>query len=581
MHNQKILDELPQGDAIDSTTGLRGNSAYRRKIIQSLAQGAPFRMMLLGIDNFRHINDLYLYSFGDKVLKHFSEEINNNLPSDMELFRLDGDGFGILYFGTDNNILQKQYEKILSYAQTPKNIDDIMISVTVSAGVCAYPEDGHICDVLYQNAKIALAKAKSGSKKKCVYYSAGLFEKVQQNHILHEKLKWSVENDLQGFSLVYQPIIRLNTNSLDGCEVLLRWSHPDFPKGVSPTVFVPILQEYGLMVAVGTWVIMRGLEQCKKWDAIMPGFQMNINVAASQFKEKTFVPFVIAWVERCELNPQQITLELTESEEIDYEIIGNSFKSLRQYGIKTAFDDFGTGYSSVDIFRTISADELKIDRSFIKNITYNTTDQMVLKGIIAMCKSMNIIVCVEGIEDKVIEKIVAEMNPELLQGYAYSRPISAEEFEREFLSADSLKGGLVVGAKQGALRPIQVLLPLEILNQISAAIFQVRMDENFTVLAYNEGFRKMTGFSADDIRDKFSSSGLSFMHPDDRNRILGELSQQLTETGVATSTYRLLTIAGNYIWVVAVGNLIEGIDDIPSLLITLINIEGLDHLQGP
>lgn len=407
---------------IDMVTGLYGNQAFRARIAEITEEKQSCQIMIFGIDNFKHINDFYSYSYGDQVLRIFAEDMVKSLGSEVELFRLDGDGFGVLLHTESSKLIEEAFFKIQGLAQTPKRVSGLIISFTVSAGICKYPDDGDECDILYKNARIALSKAKSGNKKQCVFYKEQMSVQAQRDMLLMDKLKQSVQRDMEGFYLNYQPIMNGETKELYGCEALLRWDNPFFHTGISPFVFVPILENSGLILKVGRWVIEQSFQVCKKWLKRMPEFQMNVNVSAKQFEEGDFVSFVLEKLDEYQLPHSAIILELTESCCADPGTIREAFDMLRKQGVRTAFDDFGTGYASLDIFRNISGDELKVDKSFLERITYDVTDQILLKTIIDMCRSMNIMVCVEGIENPEIEHIVSSMNPHLFRGICLTVP---------------------------------------------------------------------------------------------------------------------------------------------------------------
>lgn len=556
---------------IDIITGLQGNYAYRTKIERITRGNESFSIMIFGIDNFKNINDLYSYSFGNKVLEQFAALIKKELDSSISLYRIDGDGFGLIYFGREKNMLENQYKKIQEIAKKPKKLDGLIVSMSISAGICTYPDDGESCDMLYRNARLALAEAKKGTKQCLVYYSDNISVQATLDMNLSDKLKKSVENNFEGFHLVYQPIMKSASKEIDGCEVLLRWENESFPVEVSPYIFVPVLEKSGLILEVGRWIVIEGLKQCSKWHKIMPDFKMNINVSARQFEEESFLDFIVDSISEYNINAETITLELTETSQVAFEATYGAFEFLRKQGIKTAFDDFGTGYSSLDMFRSISTDKLKIDRSFIERITHNVTDQILLKSIIDMCQSMNIAVCVEGIENEEIENIVSQMNPQLLQGYLYSRPITAEKFEEKYLQKQIPKEPkLESDLKYAELRPANPMTCAEIINNAHAGVFQVGMDEAFTFLTCNEGYRRILGYTMREMEEKFSNKALGFVHPDDAKWVNADIRNQLGQGDVVLIEFRVVRSDGRAIWITGTGNVVRSTGGNPSLIVVII-----------
>ena len=573
MPNNLDLENTPLACDIDVATNLRGNRSYRTAIANLIEKKEPYEIMIFGIDNFKRINDLYSYSFGDIVLHEFASEIRNIVPTHVEIFRLDGDGFGLIALGIDSDELKNLYGEILKLAQTPKNIQGFAISFTISAGICQYPTDGISCDVLYHNARLALSEAKNNSKR-CVHYTPELSEQRRLDIQLLDRLQSSVDNNCEGFYLVFQAIVQNDTKECDGCEALLRWNDSLFGEEISPNIFIPILEQSEMIITVGKWILEESFIQCAKWHKLMPTFKMNINVSARQFEDPEFLNFVVDSMAKYNINPNAITLELTESYRVSFEIVYEAFEFLRKQGIQTAFDDFGTGYSSLDIFRSISADKLKIDRSFLERITHDVTDQILLKSIIEMCRSMNIIVCVEGIENVEIENIITKLNPQLLQGFLYSKPLSKEDFEEKYIKGhtsqfeESKKLPTMLYTE---LRPAKPLTFAEIINNAYASIFQVGMDTEFSFLTCNEGFRRMIGYTIQEIGEKFSNKALGFVHGDDVEWVNTEIRRQLGEGDTVTIEFRIVRSDGKAIWILGTGNVVRSNDRNPSLIIVMID----------
>jgi len=253
--------------------------------------------------------------------------------------------------------------------------------------------------------------------------------------VLTACLRDSVEHGFLGFGLVYQPIVYSETGELYGCEALLRWEHPDFPDNLSIQTVIHALENSGLIKEVGMWVIRTAFLQCYEWLPSFPSFQMGVNVSSSQFEDPDFPRMVMEVLSEYHLEPSLITLELTESREIqDISQVSQAFNYLRSQGIKIAFDDFGTGYDSLNIFRILSVDELKLDRSFLERLTYNITDQKLVQHIIGLCHSISMYVCVEGIESYDSAQIIRQLGASLCQGYYFNHPLTKEEFQAAYFS---------------------------------------------------------------------------------------------------------------------------------------------------
>lgn len=392
----------------------------------------------------------------------------------------------------------------------------------------------------------------------------------------------SVQNGFQGFELVYQPIVYSDTGRLYGSEALLRWEHPDFPDSPEASDIVHALETGGLIREVGQWIIRTACSQCANWNRIIPDFQMSVNVSYSQFEDPEFLHIVMNTLAEFHLDPSLLTLELTESREIrDIRTISQSFDFLRSQGIKTAFDDFGTGYDSLNVFRILSADELKIDRSFLERLTYNVADQMLVKQIIDFCHSINMLVCVEGVETGETEQIIRQLGAGLCQGYYYDKPLKKEAFQSAYLSDRSLIPSVLTDGDPAPefrqslvydkVHPVQTLCLESLIDQVHAGIFQVGMDYEFTFLTCNEGYRRMLGYTPKEIDEKFRNRALGFVHPDDMDYVNQEIRRQLGAGDTVTIEFRVVRSDGKPLWILGTGNVVKDPHGISSLVVVILD----------
>lgn len=559
---------------------LHSNLEFRRTLDRIAEAKEEWGILIVGIDGFKRINNLYSYSFGDKVLEDFANKAEGILKSGIQLYKLDGDCFGILSQGAPENELTDYFEALSYLAKNDIVIDETGISLTISGGIAFSPMDGSDGEALYKNVRIALIESKEQGGCRCTVLSRELLDKVEFSMNLLESIKESVNNGFEGFELSYQPLILSQSGDLYGCEVLLRWHHELFPMGVSPYEFIPILENYGMIIDVGNWVLENSLIQLSQWAEIMPNFQMSINVSSIQFENPYFKHSFLEMLSKYRIDPNLVTLELTESGQIsNVEYVGEIFDFLRSQGIKIAFDDFGTGYASLEIFRVLSADELKIDRSFLNRISYDVTDQKIISQLIQLCNSMNMFVCVEGIETKEIEHIARQLEPKLLQGYYYNKPLTAQEFEDYyfFKLGDSFNEPFTKLEKShepsmvySEYRPAKPMAMDEIIDNAYAGIFQVGMDREFTFLTCNEGYRRMLGYTAAEINAKFRNSALGFVHPDDMEYVSEEIRRQLGLGDTITIEFRVVRSDGSPLWIVGTGNVVKGKSGNSSLVVVII-----------
>lgn len=579
-----LISFLKRNKATDPVTGLPGNSDFRSALKDISGQTDPCAVLMIGIDEFKNINDFYSYSFGDKVLAYYADFILSSLPRCAMMFRLDGDGFGILFSCMDRESVQDWFTRLQHRIRRPVQIDEIRVSITISAGLCLYPEDGQEHEILYRNSRVALYSAKQNGKDQLARYSEKLVDEDHARMLLRTNLRQSVITGFRGFSLHYQPIVHADCGRISGAEALLRWEDPAFPPCEGPCRFIPVLEESGLIIEVGRWVLEQAVQQCASWIAYMPDFQMNINVASVQFEDPGFKFFVIDTLAKYGLKPYNITLELTESGKIKKtQLVRSTFDFLRSQGVNIALDDFGTGYASLDVFRVLSADELKIDRSFLDRITYDVIDQKLISVLVDLCHSICMKVCVEGIESQELESVVRQLGPDLLQGYYYSRPLTADSFAAAYFEGTSppaetsgqVPSEYTHSMVYSAFRPAQPLSIDALVDNAHAGVFQVGMDNEFTFLTCNEGYRRMLGYTAAEMEHNFKNHALGFVYPDDMQYVNEEIRRQLGLGDTITIEFRVVRKDGTPIWILGTGNVVRGRHGASSLVVVIVNNDRL------
>lgn len=409
---------------------------------------------------------------------------------------------------------------------------------------------------------------------------------VSHDHHLLSQLRYSIEHDFSGFSLAYQPIVYADTEKLYGCEVLLRWCHCDYSYEIPLNRIIVELEASGLIIEVGKWVVRNAFSKCAEWVNFFPDFQMNINVSSIQFEDSDFQHLIMDTLLEYKLTPKHITLELTENRQIqDSAKISRIFDFFRSQDIKISFDDFGTGYDTLSIFRVLSADEIKIDRCFLERLTYNVTDQKIVKQMIDFCHSINMTVCIEGVEHIEQANILKQMGADLCQGFYYSDPLSAEGFFQMYL--DHKAGGLLPALKNQVspevnqsmvydkVIPVQSLTMDKVTEYAHAAILQVGLDHAFTLISCNEGYRRMIGYTPQEIDEKFKNHALGFVHPDDMEYVNREIRRQLGLGDTVSIEARIMRSDGSSIWAVGTGNVVRGPNGTSSLIVVILDNDKL------
>ncbi|HGM3457179.1 phosphodiesterase PdcB [Clostridioides difficile] len=430
------IKNIGEKNKFDSITGTwnreqfehRMNYLIKEKIYKNGA------MFIMDVDNFKNINEKYGHSYGDKVLRAIATEVLEYLPKDVRLYRLDGDEFAFFYPMCTKETIEKIYEKIHMYTNTQHEIESNKYYCTITAGVAMYPEDGDNYLDLFKHADIALDIAKISGKNRIKFFSQKLYENKLKVISMQQKLRECVENNFNDFELFFQPQVNAITKEVIGAEVLLRWHSSTYGE-VSPVEFIPILEQSNLIIPVGKWIIKEAVKQCKEWHKINPDFKISVNVSYIQLKEDFFRDFIVECLVEYQLRPEFLILELTENCWIpDINLLNDKFISLKGIGVYIAIDDFGTGYSSLNYLKELSVNIIKIERSFVKNITYNSYEYTFLEYIIKLAHIINLKVCVEGIESYEEYDIVKSLGVDIIQGFLFGRPVSASEFYKFQLS---------------------------------------------------------------------------------------------------------------------------------------------------
>ena len=385
-------------------------------------------VVMLGINNFRRINEFYGRETGDKILKRMAEIIKDTLPPNGEVYKLDGTNFGIILSDTPKERIITMYDIIrdsFNEKQILKKYEDIL---SIYSGVAICPQDGKTKEDLYQHSKYAKGFSKKSKTSNITFFSQELFKSREKYLKMLALLKRDIDHNFENFNILFQPQIEAKTQNIHGVEALLRWKCEEFGN-VSPLEFIPILEENNLIGVVGRWVLEKSLEIYKNnWSKYKPDFFVSVNVSFIQFLEKDFVENIKNILEKSQVNPENLILELTESSMVtNVYHMKKIYETLKKLGVKIALDDFGTGYSSLGILKELPIDIIKTDRVFIKNILQDKFNLMFIKFITAICHQVNLKVCIEGIEEKEEYDLINSFGVDYIQGYYFGRPLPKEE----------------------------------------------------------------------------------------------------------------------------------------------------------
>ncbi len=427
------ITNLGWTERADGVTCLLTRFGCEKQVEAILSQGVGGGLMLLDLDGFARINNLNGREFGDLVLRRFAQAVEDCLPPGGMVFRMEGDRFAILLPAADAEGLQEFYGKIHAFSNRGR-VDGAPYFCTVSAGMVLLGRDGGSYDELMRCADSALRASKRRGKNTGTLFTGDMICAELRVQRLIDRLQFNVVNGMEHFWLVYQPIIRADGGGVTGAEAVLRWSSEELG-AIFPGEFIPLLEGSGLMIPVGRWVLEEAVKVCRRWVDLNPDFVMNINVSYLQLVDPGFLPACRSILERYGLNPCHVVLEMTESYFVtDMDGLRGIFCALRAMGIRVAMDDFGTGYSSLSLLSQLPADEVKIDRAFIRQVDRNEVNRAFLRAVIQLCHSVGILVCVEGVETEEELCTVVGLGADHVQGFHFSKPISAERFREQYLS---------------------------------------------------------------------------------------------------------------------------------------------------
>ncbi|MBT2688990.1 EAL domain-containing protein [Bacillus sp. ISL-47] len=430
---KKIEDKITELAYFDQDTGLPNRMKFTEQLDVLLKRAKKKRKMLavlsIDIDRFKIINDSLGHFAGDMVLKEISERIEKVLPSGSYLGRFSGDKFTLI-LSRDIKIdrVMKTSKKILDEISKPLFQANQEFIVTASIGVSLYPGDGLDEHTLLKNADVATNRSKQQGGNRITFFSMEMNEQAMVRLELESYLRKALQKE--EFYLCYQPLIDLESGNLYGSEALIRWNHPKLGL-VSPGEFIPLAEETGLIEEIGSWVLRTACKQNKRWQSLgYHSLSISVNVSAYQFQQPGFLNEVKKALGLSGLEPQYLTLELTEStmlRNVEYSI--QVMQALQAIGVKVSIDDFGTGYSSLSYLKDLPINTLKIDRSFINNLRLNTSDIAIVKAIITMGHGLAVKVVAEGVETKEQIELLKELKCHYAQGFYIHKPLMTAEFE--------------------------------------------------------------------------------------------------------------------------------------------------------
>jgi diguanylate cyclase len=399
-----------------------------QNILTAKRANKSIALLVMGLDRFTLINDALGYAAGDQLLKEVADRLSKVIRSSDTAARLDGDKFAVMtpISAIDDSVIVA--EKVLTGVKSAFIIKGEEIFLTFSIGISIYPTDGEDFNDLLKDGLSAMQFAKSTGGGEYRFFASEMNAKARNRLDLEKRLRAALAN--QEFTLFYQPKMDVLTNKVKGAEALIRWRDPKHGL-ISPGEFIPIAEETGLIIDIGTWALREACFQTKAWqDAGYEPIRMSVNVSAHQFRAKDLLDKVVSALEDSRLDPKWLELEITESMLMnDVETAITRMQAVRDLGCGLSIDDFGTGYSSLSYLSRFPITTLKIDRAFVKDVQENQNTKEIARAIIGLSRGLNLEVVAEGAEILEHVEFLKDNGCDIIQGYFFSKPLEAKDFE--------------------------------------------------------------------------------------------------------------------------------------------------------
>lgn len=425
-------EELRMQTVTDHLTGLTNRNGFKFALQSALERARRANnhvaLMFIDLDHFKRINDNLGHAVGDLLLRSVALRLKEQIRSSDVVSRIGGDEFTVVLGDLDEpEDAAMVARKILNVLRLPVTLkDEMRVIVSASIGIASFPDCGNDIDTLMRAADMAMYQAKRDGRNLYAFYMSEMNAHDHSALMMEQALRLAVE--YENFELHYQPQIELATGRLVGVEALLRWTNGDLGN-VEPSIFVPILEDTGLMIRTGQWVFNNGCRQRMQWQDVLPEeCTISLNLSQRQFSDKNLLHEIRRALEENKLPPWQLELELTESMLMaDTRFTQSVLYALKEMGIKLSIDDFGTGYSSLAYLKQFPLDSLKIDQQFIHNLTTSSKDAAIATSVIQLAHNLGLQVVAEGVETAEQVALLKQLGCDIAQGYYFSRPMPANK----------------------------------------------------------------------------------------------------------------------------------------------------------
>ncbi len=415
----------------DALTALANRTLFNERLAAEMQgarrRGRKLALLYIDLDNFKDVNDTLGHAVGDSLLQQVAARIEGLLRPGETVARIGGDEFALLQVDPEDAAQAGELgERLTAALSRPFEVEGRPIFIGASIGITLYPKDAVELELLHRNADLAMYRAKSDGRNRCHFFDETLNQEVHRRALLEQALREPAM--LSQLHLVYQPQFEVRSELLSGVEALVRWEHPEHG-AIAPQEFIPVAERSGLILDIGTWVLREACKQAAAWHkAGMPRITMSVNVSTLQFRVGNMPELVAEVLRETGLPASWLELEITETGIMhDMHVAAQTLVALHEQGVSLAIDDFGTGYSSLSYLRSVPVDRLKIDRSFIKDVTASEDAAVVAATIVKLAHSLRLQVVAEGVETRPQAEFVRQTGCAFVQGFYYSEPVGAAD----------------------------------------------------------------------------------------------------------------------------------------------------------
>lgn len=438
--------KIEQQAYTDFLTGLYNRMCCERDLARQIDEakrcGLTGAILYLDLDDFKHINDGLGHQYGDVLLKSISHSLQRIDGIKSTCYRMGGDEFVIVIPPAYYSRFEKIIEEIRQIFSQPWFLKDADYYCTMSMGIVTFPDGGDTVADLIKKADIAMYEAKKSGKNRLAKYKDGIDSVSGRRLDMEKNMRDATVSGYKEFEVYYQPIINVEKGGRQcaGAEALIRWNSAKLGF-IPPAEFIPLAEYLGLINPIGNYVLKEACTRCREWnDRGYPEYKVNVNLSVVQLLQTDIVDIVKQTLEETGVNPQNLTLEVTESLAInDMERMKEILNGIKTLGVRLALDDFGTGYSSLNHIREIPFDVIKVDQNFVKDLAEDAYSQSFIKMIVELGETIGVCICVEGIETQEQYKVLQGMKVKYIQGYYFDRPMRCDKFEEKYVTSPELE----------------------------------------------------------------------------------------------------------------------------------------------